>query len=75
MSDDRRILQAFVALESDRDFQVIKAWLVERREKARSNEGIKDDVLMRWQQGRAQELNDIIEAMSTAREVLTKFKK
>ena len=74
MTDDRRALQAMVRLQGDSDFKTFMDWIAERRDHARSNEGIKDDIFLRWSQGRAQEAKDIIDAVETARDVLNRMK-
>jgi len=74
-TDETRALQAMVGLQGDPNFKAFMGWLESRREKARANEQVRDDVLLRWQQGRAQECNDIIEAVTTARDVLMKIRK
>ncbi len=74
-SDETRALQAMASLQGDPNFKTFMGWLEARREKARANEQVRDDVLLRWQQGRAQECNDIIEVVTTARDVLMKVRK
>jgi hypothetical protein len=53
--DERRLLQAFATLENDPDFRVIVGWVRAERDAARaSNDSMKDETIVRWNQGKAQ---------------------
>ena len=65
----REVFRAFLALEDDPDFQVILGWLEQRLAQTRAtNDKQAIEHLVRWGQGRAQELTDILDAKVQAKE-------
>lgn len=70
---DPEVLRALVALDSDPDFQVVVAWLNLRLLAQEQNQRKqRDEVLLRWGQGRAQELEEILKACAEARQNLSR---
>jgi hypothetical protein len=69
-----KVLQAYAALEGDPNFKVIRAHLEERLKEARDHDQVKEEVQVRWAQGRAQAVSEILTEASTARRVLQNMK-
>lgn len=75
MVDERRLLQAFATLEHEPDFKVILDWIRSRRDAARSgNDAMKDETIVRWNQGKAQLGTEIISLAETARAKLNQMR-
>lgn len=72
MSADRRVLEAFARLEHDADFKVVMEWITMRRDEHRANDNLKDETVLRWRQGQAQEATTIIDTAKSARQTLNK---
>lgn len=68
---DINTLKSLAALEGDKHFI---NWLKESITHEMGDAlHTKDDVLLRWSQGRSQNLREILETVTTARETLKKF--
>ena len=64
------VYRAFIALEDDPDFQILVDWLGRRLAQIRAiNDKTPTELLVRWNQGRAQELTEFLDARTEAREV------
>lgn len=72
MSADRRVLEALARLEHDADFKVIMEWITARRDENRATDNLKDETVLRWKQGQAQEGTTIIDTAKSARKILSK---
>ncbi|CAB4197167.1 hypothetical protein UFOVP1304_41 [uncultured Caudovirales phage] len=70
---DQRTLEALARLSVDTDFIVFKSWLedVKRSLHAESPQ-IRDEVLLRWNQGEAQAVNDVLDRIESAQAALRK---
>jgi|APGre2960657373_1045057.scaffolds.fasta_scaffold01308_5 hypothetical protein len=72
---DRQLLVALSALETDPNFQVVMNWLFSSQEEIYQNTSyIKDEVLVRWNQGAAQAVIEIIEVAMNTRQSLDRLK-
>jgi|15BtaG_2_1085339.scaffolds.fasta_scaffold34846_2 hypothetical protein len=72
---DRRQIQAIVSLQMSEDFKIFVEWLRTSRDKeqdALTNH--KDEILMRWSQGKTQLLNDQLNTIDNARETFNRMK-
>jgi hypothetical protein len=68
---DERVLRALVSLEDDPNFEALAEWLERRLTAIRAaTDKQPNEVLLRWQQGRAQELVEFLDIRATAREQL-----
>jgi hypothetical protein len=71
MRPDRKDLEALARAKSGN--KDLAAYLKKRRTEYHVDVGQqRDEVTLRWAQGRLQELNDLIEALETAAELLEK---
>jgi hypothetical protein len=70
---DQRVLSALATLRTDQDFIVVTGWirqsLSDLDAQARHT---KDEVLVRWCQGGAQALEDLLERAESAADVIRK---
>ncbi len=72
---DRQLLVALSALESDPNFQLVLNWLFSSQEELYKNTSyIKDEVLVRWNQGAVQAVIEIIEVVMNSRQSLDRLK-
>ncbi len=72
---DRQLLVALSALESDPNFQLVLNWLFSSQEELYQNTSyIKDEVLVRWNQGAVQAVIEIIEVVMNSRQSLDRLK-
>lgn len=70
---EQRVLSAFAALANDSDFVTIRGWLEQCRNDLYAEiASTRDDVLVRWRQGMAQAIEQLLEKADTASEVLRK---
>lgn len=68
---DDRVLRAFAALEDDPNFEIVVEWLQSRLTATRdATDNQANEVLLRWQQGRAQELKEVLKVAAEARKTL-----
>lgn len=68
-----RVLSALSALEGHPDFVVITEWLKASLQQLHSDSSrVQDDVLVRWNQGASQVLEDLLMKAQSARDVLNK---
>mgnify|MGYP006283711045 CR=1 FL=1 len=70
---DKRILQALAALESDTDFEVVKAWLyASLNQMYIDGSYAKEDHQSRWLQGAQQVLAELLDKCEHARAAIQK---
>jgi hypothetical protein len=68
-----KVLSAIASLQNDQNFSVIRDWLTESLESLYVNGSTtKDDVVVRWNQGAAQVVRDLLEKCESASEVIRK---
>jgi hypothetical protein len=72
---DRSVLSALSTLKGDADFEVFVKYLERSLQDLLMNSRMtKDETYLRWQQGAAQALSQLIETAYTARENLHKIR-
>jgi len=68
-----RVLSALASLEGDQDFIVVTGWLnASLQQLYTDSTRIQDEVLVRWNQGAAQLVEDLLLKVATARDVINK---
>lgn len=71
INPSKRVLTAIASLESDEDFKTIVEWINESLNAQRiQNDTLKDAELLRWGQGKAQQLNQLLVQIHSARDCL-----
>lgn len=64
-----RVASAMASLEGNAEFEVIVGWLEESLADLRSaSMHTKDEVVLRWQQGASQTLDDLVRKIRSARQ-------
>jgi hypothetical protein len=72
---ERQVLQALSTLKGDADFEVFVKYLERSLQDLLMNSRMtKDETYLRWQQGAAQAVSQLIETAYTARENLHKIR-
>jgi hypothetical protein len=73
---DEHVLRAFIRLNDDKDYAYLKMWLIDSYQ-AQINEivGLANEIHVRWGQGRAQQLQEIVTLFVDARQLLDKIQK
>lgn len=70
---DARVLSALARLQTDADFIVFKDWLEAVRSSLHAEAPmILDETLLRWNQGKAQAVGDILDRIESAQAALRK---
>ena len=73
--DKQKIIQAFVALDNNPDFEVVVDWMRERlRSQEEENTQQFDETRLRWGQGRAQQLSALLGEFDSSRENMVRIK-
>lgn len=67
-------LSALSRLSNNIDGKIVVEWLESRLADLRANDGIKDEVFARWNQGARIELADILDTIKTAGAKLDKIR-
>jgi len=66
MTPNKEILKAFIALEANKDWQKVVAWLKEEHLRAAVDSTHRDGSQGSWVQGQAQALEMLLERINTA---------
>lgn len=70
---DQKVLAAFARLANDQDFLIVKEWLeASRNDLYARTSRTRDDVLVRWYQGMAQAIEDVLDHAESAQATLRK---
>lgn len=73
---DEHVLRAIVRLKGMAEFDVLMKYFNDSyKEQLVMNCTIKDDVLLRWNQGKSQVLGDILTVFDNARNMMDKIKR
>lgn len=68
IAPNERLLRALVNLEGNHDFSTVLDWISESyKERLAENTDLVDEIRLRWGQGRAQELNEVLQTVKGAR--------
>lgn len=68
-----QVLAALASLQGTPDFETVLAWLSDSRQTLYADAcRTKEDVLCRWQQGAAQAVDEFLNKVNTAQDVLRK---
>lgn len=71
MSTPKKVISAFAALQGDYNFEVIREWLQKTLDDLDETNAItKDEVQVRWNQGAAQQLRELLRIAREARSLL-----
>lgn len=64
-----RVISALASLEGNADFEVFVGWLEESQAELQAeSRHTKDEVVLRWQQGASQTLDDLMRKIRSARQ-------
>jgi len=70
---NQQVLSALAAVNVDSRFEIVKRWLKESLDGLDADNRItKDDVVVRWNQGGAQVLNELLTKLESASDALRK---
>lgn len=70
---DTKILSALASLQGDPNFETVRDWLCQSLDDLYANgASAKDDVIVRWHQGAAQAVRELLDKAATAQEVIRK---
>lgn len=68
-----QVLSALASLQGEQNFETVRDWLQQSLDDLYANgASTKDDVLVRWHQGAAQAVRDLLDKAATASEVIRK---
>jgi len=71
LSTPKKVISAFAALQGDYNFEVIREWLQKTLDDLDETNAItKDEVQVRWNQGAAQQLRELLRIAREARSLL-----
>ena len=71
MSTPKKVISAFAALQGEYNFEVIREWLQKSLDDLdEANAITKDEVQVRWNQGAAQQLRELLRIAREARSLL-----
>jgi hypothetical protein len=71
----QKTLEAIAALSTDEAFLLFVRWIEDSgKDLMHSNINVKDELQLRWNQGKLQNMNDILEAVSEVHTLLMAYK-
>lgn len=69
----QQVLSALASVNTDARFEIVKRWLRESLDGLDADNRItKDDVVVRWNQGAAQAINELLTKLESSSDVLRK---
>lgn len=72
---DRVIISALSTLKGNKDFEIVRVYLEQSlQDLYRANATTKDEVILRWNQGAIQVLEQLLDMARDARDTLQKFR-
>jgi hypothetical protein len=72
---DRILIAALSTLKGNREFEIVRVYLEQSlQELYRANATTKDEVILRWNQGAIQLIEQFLDMAKNARETLQKFR-
>jgi hypothetical protein len=72
---DRVIISALATLKGSKEFEIVRVYLEQSlQELYRANATTKDEVILRWNQGAIQLIEQFLDTAKNARETLQKFR-
>lgn len=72
---DRIIISALATLKGNKEFEIVRVYLEQSlQELYRANATTKDEVILRWNQGAIQIIEQFLDMAANARETLQKFR-
>lgn len=70
---NQKVLSALASLQGNQDFSTVQEWLCQSLDDLYANGATaKDDVIVRWHQGAAQAVRELLDKAATAQEVIRK---
>lgn len=70
---NQKVLSALASLQGSPDFSTVQEWLCQSLDDLYANGATaKDDVIVRWHQGAAQAVRELLDKAATAQEVIRK---